>query len=1242
MATLGMGILEKIKGSGNLKELKQGYHQWVVDFPIASAVCDVKGLIIEANESFCHLLEDIAPNVQGKTIFEFLKPEETDVEFTYVEELHKGESITIKSDLFTQTKGIRNIEMTILPVLRKQTLIGMHIVILDLTKGMKLEKSLNQLRENVFYGQKLLSIGSWTYDFQSEELFGSQEVYDIFQRTTEEFDNKIESVYTFIHPEDQQVVRKSMEKALRGNDHDQEYRIMVPGGKEKYIHSRAEVLFDDMNRPIKMIGTIQDITGRKLIENDLKRIGKDLNHAQKVAGVGSYRYDLGNEELSWSEEVYRIFGVDPQKFTKRFENIITLIHPEDQDTVQNSTAGCLKGKAYEIEYRIIGLDGSEKCVISKGEPIFDDDQVVIGILGTIQDITENKLLKTQLEKSYKNLAEAQRLAKMGSWEMDVIRNKNTWSEEYYHIYGITNKEYDGSYEAFLNFVHPEDRELIEDILAHPPQVQPFDMEFRIIRPDGSVRHIYQVVEMTFDLEGHLTYRRGIIQDITERKALVKKMQGIQENINHIQKRFQVLIRDSSDVFEIVSPDGTIEYISPAVEKILGYQPKEMEGRNLMEFAWEIEKPKLEKMFKVALSEPNKNIKREISAETKLGKRIYVELTMNNQLEEPSIKGIVLNWRDVTERVEAQKKMNHIATHDQMTQLPNRLHFEKKIEYQCQEAKEKGTTFAVMMLDIDDFKYINDALGMGFGDQLITQAARRLKDFLGETRCICRYSGDQFGILIYNLKDIEAYKNIAMKIIDLFSSSFKIDPYEIYITMSVGVAIYPDDGQETQSLIKHGNIALFRAKEAGKNRYEMYSPKMDVKNYKAFTLKNDLRRAIKNNEFKVYYQPQVNLQTSEIIGAEALIRWEHPTWGLVSPKEFISLAEETGFIITLGNWILRQVCETYQKWLKDGLPAIKVSVNYSGIQFFQKDIVENIKNTIHEFQLDPHFLVMEITETVLMNQSQQVSADIQSLQELGIKVAIDDFGAGFSSLTYLNSFNVDILKIDRFFIKGIPLDETSNRIIEAVINLAKDLRIRLVAEGVETWDQLSYLRKLNCTVGQGFLYSRPVPQEDFEKLLAKKKCRPIRANNATFIPNEERRRYFRVNLPQLLEANMTILEIKGKKANVGNTKAVIKNIGPGGLCFISNIRLPIKRDIILQFETELLGKEVKVYGCLVWTEEISESLNEYGIEFTFDENDRVALTGILNQIQVKMKKNPGFCEGRFITRSAMSYFQSERN
>jgi EAL domain-containing protein (putative c-di-GMP-specific phosphodiesterase class I) len=395
-------------------------------------------------------------------------------------------------------------------------------------------------------------------------------------------------------------------------------------------------------------------------------------------------------------------------------------------------------------------------------------------------------------------------------------------------------------------------------------------------------------------------------------------------------------------------------------------------------------------------------------------------------------------------------------------------------------------------------------------------------------------------------------------------------------------------------------------------------------------------AVKRDQFRVYYQPMVRIKNHQILAVEALIRWNHPDWGIVSPDEFIFLAEETGAIVEMGKWMLRKICEDHRYWMLKGYKPVYISVNFSSVQFYERDFVKNITDILSEYEINPKYLIVELTESLIIENSHKAIADIEKLQRAGIKVALDDFGTGYSSLSYLKHFNIDIIKMDASFLKNIMTDKTTAIIAQAIISLTKELRIKLVCEGIENWEQLSFLRENNCFAGQGYLYSRPVPFLKTDEILEQGKCRPV-LNNTTFKPRAERRKSFRQSFYNLLKTDLTILRIKDKKMNVGNSKVLVKNIGSGGLCFVSNIQFPLERDFTLKFVTTLLGKEISTYGTPVWCEEIEDNLFEYGVKFLMDESAVEELMRTIYEVQVKMKKNILFSDGNFTDETAYNYF-----
>ncbi|MBH1941760.1 EAL domain-containing protein [Mobilitalea sibirica] len=1109
--------------------------------------------------------------------------------------------------------------------------------ILDSEVFDNLNRKYNLLKQNMDYSQKLMNLGSWTHHLLTDEVFLSDGIYDIIEIQKKNSNLTLEEYYKYVHPDDLDKVKTTISKSLHSNDYDIEYRLLLPDNVEKYIYEKTKVLYNNKGNPYIIIGIIQDISHQKSLEKEWKSFRDDLNQAQKVAGFGSWKYYQDKDYINWSEEVYHIYNVKPQDLKKDFNSFISLIHPEDQENVKNKIRECFLGQPYEVEYRILLEDNSVKYIIGKGEPIYNSNNDIVGILGTVHDITEKKILEIKIKRALDNLSNAQALAHIGSWEVDLSTGKHYWSDETYRIYGITPSQYDNSFEGFLEYVHPMDRHIILNVMEYPPEEDKFDMEFRIVRPDGSIRNAYQIMEIIYDVNKKPIYIYGTIQDITEKKQLEKKLEHTEIEIQKMQKQNQSFQTDSKDFFMLISSSGVIFYISHISFEDTGFRAKEVIGKNISVFFTNKNKFKLNDMLNAVLESSDKSVKEIISYVTRLGKLKYFEIKMTNYLSDPDIKGIAVYWNNITDRIEAERKMIYIATHDELTKLPNRYYMEKRMIQQPSSSSSKLST-TLILIEMNEYKFIQDSLGYKAADQLLVKFTKRLKEYLSKDVFLCRYSTDQFVIILDNNSKINC-ERIAQDIVNLFSQSFKVDNYELFIAVSLGISTYPEDGQNFIALMKHANSALIRSRERGKNKYQFYSPDMGINNYKDFELRNDLHKAIEREQIRIYYQPLVDLKTNEILAVEALIRWEHPVWGLVPPNEFLSIASETGLIIELGKWMLKEACRNYKQWIAEKLPSIKVSLNYSALQFYEKDFVDNIKSIINEFQLDPNFIIIEITESVLIDRLDNVISDIKKLREMGIHIALDDFGTGFSSLAYLNNMHIDVIKIDRSFIMNMSTDERSLIIITAIIKMAQELRIKIVAEGIEDWEQLLMLRRLNCHVGQGFLYSRPVSALECKKLLRKRFCKPQIVNNVDEKPFVERRKYFRVQFHELLEGTITILKIGEKQAGVGNSKVLIKNMGPGGLCFISNIRFPVRRDIILQFTTQLLGTTLKVFGCPAWSAELEENYYEYGIEFTFDENDRMNVTKILNQYQIKLKNNRGFQEGAFVSSSIKAYFNS---
>ncbi|UCZ53923.1 EAL domain-containing protein [Bacillus shivajii] len=434
------------------------------------------------------------------------------------------------------------------------------------------------------------------------------------------------------------------------------------------------------------------------------------------------------------------------------------------------------------------------------------------------------------------------------------------------------------------------------------------------------------------------------------------------------------------------------------------------------------------------------------------------------------------------RIKAEKKVEFMAYHDNVTGLANINYFYELLEHSINQSHHINKEIGIILLDLDNFKKVNDSMGHQFGDQLLKDVACRLEICMKDKGTLCRMGGDEFLLLISEV-DEEEMHSIAKKLQHEFEKPFLIDGMYIHVTTSMGISFYPSDGKSADTLIKYADIAMYRSKDRGKNDYHFFKPTMNTSTYSEFILENDLRKALAEEEFKVYYQPFIDIETGEINGMEALLRWDHPDKGIISPDKFIPLAEETGLILPIGEWVLRTACKQIREWQNEGFPPINVSVNLSLRQFLQQDLCEKISEIIKENELDPRCLELEITESIAMDINYTMRI-LKRLKKLGIKISMDDFGTGYSSLSNLKNLPIDKLKIDKSFIHDIrnPLYEVE--VVSTIITLAKNLRLQVVAEGVETENQLQFLEKEKCDAFQGYLFSKPLPASEIEELLKK--------------------------------------------------------------------------------------------------------------------------------------------------------------
>jgi diguanylate cyclase (GGDEF)-like protein/PAS domain S-box-containing protein len=439
-------------------------------------------------------------------------------------------------------------------------------------------------------------------------------------------------------------------------------------------------------------------------------------------------------------------------------------------------------------------------------------------------------------------------------------------------------------------------------------------------------------------------------------------------------------------------------------------------------------------------------------------------------------------RDVTEKKAAEERIRHLAQHDELTGLPNRTMFNQNLKHAINRALRYSRTLAILFIDLDRFKLINDTLGHEVGDRALEEIAERLRGCMRGSDTIARFGGDEFVILIEEFTAASDVAEVVNKLLGAVKKPLKHQAQEFSLSASIGISTFPDDGKDAQTLLKNADIAMYRAKDKGRNTFQFYSSEMNVHSVERLAMESSLRVALERGEFLLHYQPKVEINTGRMVGMEALIRWRHPELGLVFPEQFIPLAEETGLIVPIGEWVLRTACLQNRAWQQQGMRPLRIAVNLSARQFMQERLLEDVAEVLEQTGLDAEFLELELTESTVMQNPEKTIKILNAFKAMGIHLAIDDFGTGYSSLAYIKQFPIDTLKVDRSFIEDIPSDENDIAITKAIIALAQSLKLKVVAEGVENTQQLGFLREHICDQMQGYYCSKPLPEHEFVKLL----------------------------------------------------------------------------------------------------------------------------------------------------------------
>jgi len=564
----------------------------------------------------------------------------------------------------------------------------------------------------------------------------------------------------------------------------------------------------------------------------------------------------------------------------------------------------------------------------------------------------------------------------------------------------------------------------------------------------------------------------LMEGFAHEAALVVNSRMLQERSARAERRYEQLNQLAPDAIFLLDANLRLLEVNAAAARLLGEQPGRLHGRNLADFV----AGDLRDLQRLVESAEGGTSHFEASVVRADGARVAVEIHANRPMpDEPLIQAF---FRDISVIQQSREALYHLAHHDPLTTLPNRLLFHDRMEHALELARREGKQVAVLFLDLDRFKNINDTLGHPTGDKMLQEVAKRIKSLIREQDTLSRLGGDEFLLLIEQLGDTREAVMVAQKLLEAFVQPFAVEGHELYLSASIGISVFPVDGQNGATLVRNADMAMYRAKEQGRNNYQFYTQKLTDSAVERVALETALRRALERGELLLHYQPQIDLNSGLLVGAEALVRWQHPEMGLVLPGRFIHLADESGLTQPIGEWVLFSACEQMRLWREQGFDLPRIAINLSGQQLQKKGIVEQVQRVLRETGMDPSRLELEITESFIMRQADEAIDMLKRLKKTGVQLAIDDFGTGYSSLSYLKRLPVHKLKIDQSFVQGIPQDSNDAAITRAIIALGRSMQLTVIAEGVETEQQRDFLRAEGCDEGQGYLYSRPVSGADF--------------------------------------------------------------------------------------------------------------------------------------------------------------------
>ncbi len=1034
--------------------------------PDAMLISDDQGIITMVNQQAEHLLGYPINELLGQPI-EALVPERFRAEHPALRAKFAALAVARPMGVGLGVRALRkdntelDVEISLSPIQTNQGLFFAS-ALRDITERKQAEATLQASEARFRRMADSSPIMIWITDAEGEPTFVNQSWLDFTGLDSTQTMTHQDWIST-VHPDD----RETGFTAYYQNTHvseaiTTEYRLRNANGEWRWILDKGTPLYDESGTFTGYIGSAIDITESKQAQQMLQDKERMLSESQRIAHIGSWSMELPTGCISWSDETYRIFGVTQQTFGHSVKAFLDLVHPDDHALMKRWISECRAGKEpEELDFRILRPDGAVRIIRGSGGLQYDEMNRPLHRVGSAQDITERK----QAEQVSSKIKAMLDISLDGFWIVDLLGNILQVNEAYAEISGYSLDELEGMHISQLEAIKG-----VAQIKRHIAKIvkQGYDQfETRHRHKDGHLVDIEISVAFLPEFQQFCAFCR----DITERKRI------------ELDQRIAATAFESQEAMVITDTASVILRINQAFTESTGYTEQEAVGQKIsMLKSGRHDAAFYAAMWQSILSEGA--WQGEIWDRRKNGE-IYPKWLSITAVK--GNDGVVTHYvgthTDITERKAAEEQITQLAFYDPLTRLPNRRLLQERLKHGINVERREGKQLALLMLDLDRFKAVNDSLGHLAGDELLQQVALRIKARLRDVDMVARLGGDEFVVLLEDITQPEDAARVAEEIIADLSKPFRLPQSDdVRIGASIGISLHPQHGDSFEILLDHADAALYQAKDGGRGCFAYYSEDLTVAAREHLALETRLRRAIEQQELCVFYQPQVDISSGRIVGAEALVRWRDPVEGLIPPLRFIPIAEETGLIIAIGEWVLRETCRQGRLWLDAGLPPLTLAVNVSPHQFRRGDICALVATVLSDTGFPPQQLELEITESGLMENQDNAAAILNSLRAQGVRLAIDDFGTGYSSLAYLKHFPLDMLKIDKSFIDDIPHLQDDMEIAATIIAMGHILGFKVLAEGVETPEQLAFLQEIGCDMYQGYIKSKPVPAHEFAELL----------------------------------------------------------------------------------------------------------------------------------------------------------------